>query len=523
MPGSVKAGSQEKAGFSRCTSDEPEAEAEACEDEDVEVELEGNLKEVPAPLPSSAAPARILLWLCLVSVAVIGGWTAYYAATAADGADASEASWSARVISAGQRTVALHWHASPPLQPPQPPLSPPPPPPSRPPPLSPPPPPPSRPPRVPPACPPDQPPPPPPTPPPPAPLLPPPGHPPPPPTVLPESRIMSRRKNSGEKACLQPTKQWDQNHFTDTSVEWAPCSDSPHQLFACEGHFEGNDDGIALFHCKWATLPSLCLDSWLAEKVLLLFECKGKLNQKFYIDTKAQWHAKEGGCLSGEPKKFGWKEGLAGTEECGSPVMEPYSITWSDWSPPPFPPGLAPLPSPPAPPPDLPSPARPEAAMSSETCHAMLRDKTHLFRRMWAGEAWSKMGTGPNCWDVKRDNSKVRQDSWVYFDEVRRGLHCNTNWYEGNPNGEMGDKKVTRPPYLTADAPALLGFDESIDNYCKKQAMQLGQHPSDESHMHAENCVRANLNILALYGTRVPCALSHPIDLALARNCHCAA
>ena len=45
----------------------------------------------------------------------------------------------------------------------------------------------------------------------------------------------------------------------------------------------------------------------------------------------------------------------------------------------------------------------------------------------------------------------------------------------------------------------LLGFDETIDAYCAAHGGR-GQH--------SEACVRANVNILSLYGQRVPCTRS---------------
>jgi len=133
--------------------------------------------------------------------------------------------------------------------------------------------------------------------------------------------------------------------------------------------------------------------------------------------------------------------------------------------------------------------------LSSSKCRAMLQDPagSHLFRRMWAAEAWGKMERGrPDCWEVRRDRHKMRQPPQTYFEEVRNGTNCRTNWYEGN-DGDLGAKD--RLPYFRHDAPALLGFDESIDAFCQKAGGNGG---------HAWACVQANLNILSLYGDRVP-------------------
>ena len=129
----------------------------------------------------------------------------------------------------------------------------------------------------------------------------------------------------------------------------------------------------------------------------------------------------------------------------------------------------------------------------------MLSDPGHLFRRMWAAEAWGKMAPGrPACWERQRDHAHLNQDSPEYFDKILNGAFCNTNWYEGNA-GELGD--ATRLPYFSDDAPALLGFDESIDDYCQERLRAKGD---TGQYGHAGNCVVSNLNILSLYGDRVP-------------------
>lgn len=93
-----------------------------------------------------------------------------------------------------------------------------------------------------------------------------------------------------------------------------------------------------------------------------------------------------------------------------------------------------------------------------------------------------------------------RQQGWKYFDDTWWGRPCERNWYTGNggqlgePNGGPAHKWVW-PHFTKRQAPALLGFDESIDNYCARHGGQ-GQH--------AVACVQANVNILSLYGNRIP-------------------
>ena len=69
-----------------------------------------------------------------------------------------------------------------------------------------------------------------------------------------------------------------------------------------------------------------------------------------------------------------------------------------------------------------------------------------MFRRMWATEAWAPMRPprakrghvgGKPCWESVRDDASVPQSSDTFFNETLEGLHCDTNWYLGNP-GTLG-------------------------------------------------------------------------------------
>jgi hypothetical protein len=128
----------------------------------------------------------------------------------------------------------------------------------------------------------------------------------------------------------------------------------------------------------------------------------------------------------------------------------------------------------------------------------MLRDPTHLFRRMWSAEAWARMRPGAAaCWERKRDDPRAHITAEAFFEETRGGTHCDANWYEGN-SGPLGEPSHRAPLY---EAPALLGFDESIDEACTNLDGQ-----------HAESCVHANMNILSLYGDRIPYNLCRNLE-----------
>ena len=62
----------------------------------------------------------------------------------------------------------------------------------------------------------------------------------------------------------------------------------------------------------------------------------------------------------------------------------------------------------------------------------------------------------PACWERKRDAPHLELDPHQFFQETANGVHCGSNWYEGNYGG--------MPPF-TAAAPALLGFDDYIAGY----------------------------------------------------------
>jgi len=119
---------------------------------------------------------------------------------------------------------------------------------------------------------------------------------------------------------------------------------------------------------------------------------------------------------------------------------------------------------------------------------------------MWAAEPWLlRKDDMASCWDRKRDAHDQWQSAQDYFLNARWGGSCNTNWYEGNAGGHdeniLGAQNFLPTGWFPHDAPALLGFDESIDEHC-------WAHGGFGSHAMA--CIHAGFNILSLYGNRVP-------------------
>ena len=194
-------------------------------------------------------------------------------------------------------------------------------------------------------------------------------------------------------------------------------------------------------------------------------------------------------------------------------------------SPNPCPLAPSPTPTPPALSQPAESPSQPPpyllmgGPLSAEKCNAMFSDKAGLFRKMWAAHPFVQRQHGqPNCWDVARDAPDQRQNATNFFLGAFRGYHCNTNWYSGNP-GPLGKQGAS--PSFTGDAPALLGFDETIDEYCGSQPIvneaASSKKEKDEEYggfLHARRCIASNLNILSLYGDRIPYNICRNLECA---------
>ena len=123
-------------------------------------------------------------------------------------------------------------------------------------------------------------------------------------------------------------------------------------------------------------------------------------------------------------------------------------------------------PMPPAPPPE--PPALPMTRLSHSVCQGLWQDKSSRFHDLWSAAGWKARKPGePGCWGG--DGSQYWDDAWW-------GQVCSRNWYTGTPgffsSGQFGYHKAIGPsdptvyPHFTKAAPALLGFDESIDEYC---------------------------------------------------------
>lgn len=129
--------------------------------------------------------------------------------------------------------------------------------------------------------------------------------------------------------------------------------------------------------------------------------------------------------------------------------------------------------------------------MNHNWCERNLADRDHRLHQLWGEVGWKirQRGRDRTCFD----------NGPTFFEDALQGRPCEINWYSGN-DGNLGTRyggpsQGWVQPHFTKAAPALLGFDESIDWYCGSHGGQ-GQH--------AVACVGANVNILSLYGDAIP-------------------
>lgn len=72
---------------------------------------------------------------------------------------------------------------------------------------------------------------------------------------------------------------------------------------------------------------------------------------------------------------------------------------------------------------------------------------------------------------------------------------------EGGPiGGQPGDQ----PDYGNLTGTPVLGFDETIDDYCRAGLKKMKLKPFNDNNGHVGNCQRSGNSILALYGQRFP-------------------
>ena len=135
--------------------------------------------------------------------------------------------------------------------------------------------------------------------------------------------------------------------------------------------------------------------------------------------------------------------------------------------------------------------ATPPPACSSPwcaRCQAWVDDPSSKFHWMWGVIKYAKkFPQEANCWD--------KLGGPRYFDAILAGEDCDRNWLEGALGSEH-DR-----PEFAAPAPALLGFDESIVEFCSELIEETATW-GDLNHELASRCVRANENVLRIIAGR---------------------
>lgn len=119
----------------------------------------------------------------------------------------------------------------------------------------------------------------------------------------------------------------------------------------------------------------------------------------------------------------------------------------------------------PPPPPHAPGPVRQPHFGNALQADKMVTNPDDKFYRMWGGNAWYLTAAGQgNCWG---------SDPTGWFASVDRGDYCDQNWSLG-VGGWLGGANA-RPDFPGGEAPALLGFDETIWDFCQQATGQCAQ------------------------------------------------
>jgi len=121
--------------------------------------------------------------------------------------------------------------------------------------------------------------------------------------------------------------------------------------------------------------------------------------------------------------------------------------------------------------------------LRSTQCHAMLHDTSHKFHKLWGKFAWFLRDEGDEaCWSYNSN----------FFEDALKPEQCKVNWLEGAYGGQWD-----RPDF-DHDAPAVLGFDGKIWQYCSEVSGIWDWDGGDWNRELAHRCVEANFNILRI-------------------------
>ena len=114
------------------------------------------------------------------------------------------------------------------------------------------------------------------------------------------------------------------------------------------------------------------------------------------------------------------------------------------------------------------------------------------FMRLWGRAGWHLRKPGePACWTDWSDGGRR------FFADAIEGKLCDHNWFEG----AAGDGPEARP-CCGQRAPALLGFDETIWQYCSRAVGKAAVSSAFSQSELAWRCILSDNNILRINGGR---------------------
>ena len=129
-----------------------------------------------------------------------------------------------------------------------------------------------------------------------------------------------------------------------------------------------------------------------------------------------------------------------------------------------------------------------DGLLTAEYAEREISHHDSIFYELWSN-GWERLRPGKEaCWDGQPGGADA------FFEGVRRGTTCSANWF----SAAKGDLAVADArARFTGHAPALLGFDPDIYDYCSDLNGQ--SHSFTGNDWQAEfslRCIRANRNVL---------------------------
>lgn len=141
-----------------------------------------------------------------------------------------------------------------------------------------------------------------------------------------------------------------------------------------------------------------------------------------------------------------------------------------------------------SPPPALPLIAEPCDSPWCSIFTEWLEDPNSKFMQLWGPTSWRMRARGDaGCWETLGGET--------FFDHALAGTWCDRNWMEGGYGSE-----ADRPDF-GAPAPALLGFDTTIWEYCSRES-GLAHVKGFSQQELATRCIRSHNNILRMVASK---------------------